>query len=233
MSSRLSNKRAAVTLAAILLSAAVIVIETLLWQNKKYYLTSLIIVLLAMLPFFVRFEGRRPQVRELVLLAVMTALAVAGRAAFYWLPQFKPVCAIVILTAVAFNAGAGFITGAAAGLISNMFFGQGPWTPWQMLGFGLVGYLGGLMFYNREVKPLPLALYGFFSVLIVYGLLLDTGSLLMYSPEPTWAALLGMYASGFVPNLVHAAGTVVFLLLLRKPIIYKLRRVKTKYGILD
>ncbi len=93
-----------------------------------------------MLPFFARFEGRRPQARELVLLAVMTAFAVAGRVAFYWAPQFKPVCAIVILTAVAFNAEAGFITGAAAGLISNMFFGQGPWTPWQMFGFGLVGF---------------------------------------------------------------------------------------------
>lgn len=90
---------------------------------------------------FARFEVRRPQVSEIVLLAVMTAFAVAGRVAFYWAPQFKPVCAIVILTAVAFNAEAGFITGAAAGLISNMFFGQGPWTPWQMFGFGLVGFL--------------------------------------------------------------------------------------------
>ena len=82
----------------------------------------------------------------------MTALAVAGRAAFYWLPQCKPVCAIVILTAVAFTPEAGFVTGAAAGLISNFFFGQGPWTPWQMLGFGLVGFLGGVLFSGRRVR---------------------------------------------------------------------------------
>lgn len=217
----------------LLLSIAVIVVETYLWNNRKYYLTSVIIILLAMLPFFARFEGRRPQVREIVLLAVMTAFAVAGRAAFYWAPQFKPVCAIVILTAIAFNAEAGFITGAASGLISNMFFGQGPWTPWQMLGFGLVGFLAGLIFCGREVKTLPLLVYGFFSVLIVYGVLLDTASLLMYSQEVNLKALLAVYASGFTFNLIHAAATVVFLLLLQKPVLSKLGRIKTKYGMMQ
>lgn len=228
----MKNRRILITSGAVLLSIGIVVIETLLWQNEKYYLTSLIMVLLAMLPFFARFEGRRPQVKEIVLLAVMTALAVAGRAAFYWLPQFKPVCAVVILTAVAFNAEAGFITGAAAGLVSNMFFGQGPWTPWQMLGFGLVGYIGGLLFYGKEPKMLPLVLYGFFSVLIIYGLLLDTGSLLMYSQQPTLQELAAMYVSGFAPNLVHAFGTAVFLAALKNSVLLKLRRIKTKYGIL-
>ena len=219
--------------AALILSAAVVVIETYLWSSRKYYLTSVIMILLAMLPFFTRFERKRPQVFEIVLLAVMTALAVAGRAAFYWAPQFKPVCAIVILTAAAFNAEAGFITGAASGLISNMFFGQGPWTPWQMLGFGLVGFLGGLLFYNREVKTVPLIAYGFLSVLVIYGVLLDTASLLMYSQSVTWNALLAVYASGFPFNLIHGAGTAVFLLLLKKPVLSKLRRIKIKYGMMD
>ncbi len=232
MPEKMKSRRIAVMAAVLVLSAVIIVIETYLWNNRKYYLTSLIIILLAMLPFFARFEGRRPQVREIVLLAVMTAFAVAGRAAFYWAPQFKPVCAIVILTAAAFNAEAGFITGAASGLISNMFFGQGPWTPWQMLGFGLVGFFGGALFYGREVKTVPLVSYGFFSVLIVYGALLDTGSLLMYSQDVTVSALLAMYASGFAFNLVHAAGTAVFLLLLKKPVLSKLRRIKIKYGMM-
>ncbi len=232
MPEKMKSRRIAVMAAVLALSAVIIVIETYLWNNRKYYLTSLIIILLAMLPFFARFEGRRPQVREIVLLAVMTAFAVAGRAAFYWAPQFKPVCAVVILTAAAFSAEAGFITGAASGLISNMFFGQGPWTPWQMLGFGLVGFFGGALFYGREVKTVPLVAYGFFSVLIVYGVLLDTGSLLMYSQDVTVSALLAMYASGFAFNLVHAAGTAVFLLLLKKPVLSKLRRIKIKYGMM-
>lgn len=228
----LSNRTIAASAAAVALSALVIVVETYLWKNRSYYLTSLIIILLAMLPFFICFERKKPQVREIVLLAVMTALAVAGRAAFYWAPQFKPVCAIVILTAAAFNAQAGFITGAAAALISNIFFGQGPWTPWQMLGFGLVGFFAGILFYDREVKTVPLLAYGFFSVLIIYGLLLDTASLLIYSQDVSINALLAMYASGFVFNLIHATATLVFLLLLKKPILSKLSRIKTKYDLL-
>ena len=227
------NRRITIAAAVLILSVILIIAETYLWNNRKYYLTSVIMILFAMLPFFVRFEGRRPQVREIVLLAVMTAFAVAGRAAFYWAPQFKPVCAIVILTAAAFNAEAGFIVGAASALISNMFFGQGPWTPWQMLGFGLAGFFGGLLFYNREVKTAPLLAYGFFSVLIIYGVLLDTASLLMYSQDVTWKALLAVYASGFSFNLIHSASTVVFLVLLRKPVLTKFRRIKIKYGMMD
>lgn len=233
MPQTVKKSRVTVALAVIVLSAAAIAVETWLWSSRKYYLTLVIIILLAMLPFFARFEVRRPQVSEIVLLAVMTAFAVAGRVAFYWAPQFKPVCAIVILTAVAFNAEAGFITGAAAGLISNMFFGQGPWTPWQMFGFGLVGFFSGILFRDREVKTAPLLIYGFFSVLIIYGVLLDTGSLFMYSQEMSWKALLAMYASGFTFNLIHASGTVVFLLLLQKPVLSKLRRIKIKYGMLQ
>ena len=231
MPQTVKKSRVTVTLMVIVLSAAAIAVETWLWSSRKYYLTSVIIILLAMLPFFARFEGRRPQVSEIVLLAVMTAFAVAGRVAFYWAPQ--PVCAIVILTAAAFNAEAGFLTGAAAGLISNMFFGQGPWTPWQMFGFGLVGFFAGILFRDREVKTAPMLVYGFFSVLIIYGVLLDTGSLLMYSQELRWKALLAMYASGFTFNLIHASGTVVFLLLLQKPVLSKLRRIKIKYGMLQ
>lgn len=232
MPETVNRRRAWVSAAAIILSAALLAVETALWKNKQYYLTSVIIILLAFAMLFARFERRRPQAREIVILAVMTALAVAGRAAFYWAPQFKPVCAIVIITAVAFNAEAGFITGAAAGLVSNFFFGQGPWTPWQMLGFGLVGFFAGLIFYDKEVKKLPLLLYGFFSVFIVYGVIVDTGSLFMYSQAVSWKALLAMYASGLVFNLIHAAGTVIFLWLLSDPLLSKLKRIKIKYGML-
>ena len=134
---------------------------------------------------------------------------------------------------MAFTPEAGFVTGAAAGLISNFFFGQGPWTPWQMLGFGLVGFLGGVLFSGRKVQLVPLLLYGFFSVLIVYGVLLDTASMLMYNAVPSWQLWLATCASGFVFNLIHAGATAVFLLLLYKPLLSKLARVKEKYGLLE
>ena len=147
MSHRLTRRTWAALGILLVAIPALMAVFVCVWDERKYYLTSLLLVGLMFVPFVLRFEGRRPQARELVLLATMTALAVAGRAAFYWLPQCKPVCAIVILTAVAFTPEAGFVTGAAAGLISNFFFGQGPWTPWQMLGFGLVGFLGGISRY--------------------------------------------------------------------------------------
>ena len=164
MSHRLTRRTWAALGILLVAIPALMAVFVCVWDERKYYLTSLLLVGLMFVPFVLRFEGRRPQARELVLLATMTALAVAGRAAFYWLPQCKPVCAIVILTAVAFTPEAGFVTGAAAGLISNFFFGQGPWTPWQMLGFGLVGFLGGVLFAGRKVRLVPLLLYGVFSV---------------------------------------------------------------------
>ena len=156
MSHRLTRRTWAALGILLVAIPALMAVFVCVWDERKYYLTSLLLVGLMFVPFVLRFEGRRPQARELVLLATMTALAVAGRAAFYWLPQCKPVCAIVILTAVAFTPEAGFVTGAAAGLISNFFFGQGPWTPWQMLGFGLVGFLGGVLFAGRKVRLVPL-----------------------------------------------------------------------------
>lgn len=228
-----SGRRVTAFVLALAASAALLLAETFLWKNRQYYLSSVILLILAIAMLFARFERRRPQVREIVILAVMTALAVAGRAAFYWAPQFKPVCAIVILTAVAFGAESGFMTGAAAGLISNFFFGQGPWTPWQMVSFGLVGYLAGMLFRGTAVKRTPLLVYGFLSVLIVYGIIMDTANVLMYSQAVTWPLLLASYVSGFAFNLIHAAATVVFLLLLQEPILSKLRRINTKYGILE
>ena len=219
MSHRLTRRTWAALGILLVAIPALMAVFVCVWDERKYYLTSLLLVGLMFVPFVLRFEGRRPQARELVLLATMTALAVAGRAAFYWLPQCKPVCAIVILTAVAFTPEAGFVTGAAAGLISNFFFGQ--------------GFLGGVLFAGRKVRLVPLLLYGFFSVLIVYGVLLDTASMLMYNAVPSWQLWLATCASGFVFNLIHAGATAVFLLLLHQPLLRKLARVKEKYGLLE
>jgi energy-coupling factor transport system substrate-specific component len=99
-----------------------------------------------MLPFVFAFEGRKPQARELVVIAVMVAITVAGRAAFFMTPQFKPVSALVIISGAALGAESGFVVGALSGFVSNFFFGQGPWTPWQMFAFGLIGFISGLLF---------------------------------------------------------------------------------------
>ena len=129
------------TLAAIFL--IVVMIPVTIWvgihffNDRKYLLISLFIVFYSMIPFFLTFESRRPQAREVLIIAVLTAIAVAGRAAFFMVPSFKPVMAFVIISAVCFGAESGFLVGALSMLVSNMLFGQGPWTPWQMFSMGI------------------------------------------------------------------------------------------------
>lgn len=121
-------------------------------NDRKYYFISLLIVIYTMLPFVMVFENRKPQARELIVVAVLAAIAVAGRAAFFMLPQFKPVVAIVIIAGVCFGAESGFLVGAVTGFVSNFFFGQGPWTPGQMFCFGIIGFLAGILYKKGILK---------------------------------------------------------------------------------
>lgn len=216
---------------------AVILFGIFFLNDRSYYFISLCLIILSMLPFFLVFENRRPQAREVVVIAVMAALAVAGRAAFFMLPQFKPVAAIVIIAGVGLGAEAGFLTGALAGFVSNFFFGQGPWTPWQMFAFGIVGFLGGLIFRRKRGRwkhfRLWLCIYGGLSVLVIYGFLLDTASVFMGMGSINKAAFLAMYASGLPMNVIHGAATVFFLAVLGEPMLCKLERIRKKYGILE
>ena len=232
MSHRLTRRTWAALGILLVAIPALMAVFVCVWDERKYYLTSLLLVGLMFVPFVLRFEGRRPQARELVLLATMTALAVAGRAAFYWLPQCKPVCAIVILTAVAFTPEAGFVTGAAAGLISNFFFGQGPWTPWQMLGMGLCGFLAGLVFHRGRAPRNrgTLCVFGVVSAFAVYGILLNAYSALLATGALTWQSLAVYCASGIAMDAVQAISAVSFLWFFTEPMLDKLERVKIKYG---
>ena len=102
---------------------AVIAVGMLEFNDRYYYITASLIIICSFIPFLMLFEKRRPRARELVVIAVMTALGVAGRAAFYMLPQFKPIAATVIITGVSLGCEAGFITGALTAFVSNKFFG--------------------------------------------------------------------------------------------------------------
>ena len=108
--------------------------------DRKYYIASVLIMIYSMIPFFASFESRKPQARELVTLAVMCAIAVASRAAFVWAENFKPIGGIVMIAGMAFGPQAGFMTGSLSMIVSDIMFGQGPWTPWQMFSYGLLGY---------------------------------------------------------------------------------------------
>jgi hypothetical protein len=270
---RLAKRTVVAAVLMVLCIPAVIAANIFLFEDRSYYAVSLIIIALSMVPFALVFEGRKPQARELVVIAVMVAIAVAGRAAFFMIPQFKPVVAIVIIAGAALGAESGFAVGALSGFVSNFIFGQGPWTPWQMFAFGIIGFLAGLIFYrlaaaigapSRDgvLKPdaatggkwydtnrlgwnvrarkrvewlrvIVFCVFGGGITFALYGILLDTAAAVMFSNGAfSAAALIATYMTGVPLNAVHAAATVFFLLLLARPMIEKLERVKKKYGLL-
>jgi energy-coupling factor transport system ATP-binding protein len=203
--------------------------------GRKYFVTSVLIVVESMVPFFVAFEGRKPQARELVILSVLSALAIGGRAVFFALPGFKPVAALVILTGVAFGAEAGFLVGAVTMLVSNVLFGQGPWTPWQMFAMGAIGLTAGILFrkglLNRD--RLSLSVFGGLSIFVIYGGILNPTSVWMYQSSPSLKMILTTFVTGLPADAVHAMATVFFLWFLSESMLRKLDRVKVKYGLIE
>ena len=230
------SRRTISAAAMILLAVPLTIVAGVLWfGDRKYYFISLLVVFETMLPFFFLFEGRKPQARELVIIAALCALGVAGRAAFFMLPQFKPVAALVIISGVAFGGETGFLVGAVTMLTSNMLFGQGPWTPWQMFAMGLIGFLAGVLFRKGVLRRsrLPLCVFGGLAVIVFYGGLMNPSFVIMYNDHPTWPMFLAAYLQGFPFDLVHAAATIVFLWFLSRPMLEKLDRIKVKYGLID
>ncbi|WP_202128898.1 ECF transporter S component [Paenibacillus dendrobii] len=234
-SKRLSRRTLWAAIFILVLIPATILLGVYVLNDRKYYFISLLIVLYTMVPFALVFEQRKPQARELIVIAVLTAIAVAGRGAFFMLPQFKPVVAIVIIAGVSLGAEAGFLVGAMTGFVSNFFFGQGPWTPWQMFCFGIIGFLAGILFKKGWLRKskLSLCIYGGLATFVIYGGIINVGSLLMFTPEFSWPALLATYISGFWFDMVHAISTVFFLFIISRPMIEKLDRIKTKYGLIE
>lgn len=232
------SKRTVLSILIILVAIPFVIFFGIFFLNDRSEIfIALCIITLSMIPFAMVFEQRRPQAREILLIAVMAAIAVVGRMAFFMIPQFKPVTAIVIITGISLGAEAGFATGAVAGFVSNFFFGQGPWTPWQMFAFGIIGFLAGLIFRGRRARlkdNLPLlCIFGGVATFVIYGFLLDTASVTMFATDFKWETFLAMYASGVPFNIIHGVSTIVFLFFMARPFGRKLDRVKKKYGILE
>ena len=141
--------------------------------------------------------------------------------------------AVVIIVGISLGAETGFITGAMSAFLSNFYFGQGSWTPFQMFALGLVGFFSGIAFRRIPVNKFTLCLYGVGSVLVLYGGIVDINTLFYYEGENTRMAVLAVYGASFPFNLAFGISTAVFLVILHKPVLRKLARVKRKYGLID
>lgn len=228
------------TLAAVVLIVFLIPVTLylglILLDNKQYYITALAVLIECMLPFFMVFEGRKPKARELVIISVLCALAIAGRAAFFMLPEFKPVLAVVIISGAALGGETGFLVGAVTMLVSNIMFSQGPWTPWQMFAAGIIGFLTGVLCKKGLLRRtrLPLSIYGAVCALVIYGGIMNPVSALIWTGNSlNLNIILGYYLTGLPMDCIHAAATAIFLWFLAEPMLEKLDRVKVKYGLVE
>lgn len=202
--------------------------------GRSFYITGTLIILELMLPFFMAFEGRKPQARELVVIAVMCALAVAGRAAIP-IPNFKAIFAIIMLTGIAFGPEAGFMVGAISAFASDFFYQLGAYTPWQMMAYGAGGMLSGFFFAKGRLpqKPWIMAVFGFFAVILWVGPLLDCSHIFLMLSQINWDGVLATFISGFYVNITQAICTVLVMLFLGRPLLDKLDRIKVKYGMME
>ena len=203
-------------------------------SGRAYYVTSTLVILEILIPFLLAFEGRKPQARELVVIAVLCALAVASRAAIP-IPNFKPTYAVIMLSGIAFGPEAGFLVGAVTAFASNFFYGQGAYTPWQLFAYGAGGMLAGFVFRKKWLprEPLAMGIFGYLVVLLFIGPILDTCSVFLTLPEISLKSAWPLYISGFPVNLSQGACTFLTMLLFGRPLLEKLDRVKTQYGMME
>ncbi|MDQ6820214.1 MAG: hypothetical protein M3076_07735, partial [Actinomycetota bacterium] len=177
---------------------------------------------------FAWYERKRPDARIVALVATLAAFAALGRIAFAALPNVKPTTDIVLISGYALGGPPGFVVGALAGVVSNFFFGQGPWTPWQMAAWGATGMFGaGLARLTRgRIERWPLALIcavaGF-----TFAAIQDVGDWVTYS-DHSRAQLAVYVGKGVGFDTVHAAGCLIFAVAFGPALMRSLRRFNTR-----
>lgn len=232
---KLSRRTKLAAILILLLIPATLFVGEAWLGGRQYRMIALLLLLEMMAPFVLIFEGRKPQTRELVLIACLCAIGVAGRAAFFMLPECKPVLALTVIAGVAFGGETGFLVGAMTMLCSNMLFGQGPWMPWQMFAMGVIGFLAGVLFRKGLLcrSRMTLCVFGAISAILIYGGIMNPAAAVMAGMELKVGTLVAYYITGFPVDCVHAAATWLFLWFGARPMLEKLDRIKVKYGLVE
>ncbi len=210
----------------VMIIALVILAGTISFLAKKYLLVAFAIAFLGLALFITGYERKKVGTRRMVLVAVITALCIVGR----FIPFFKPITALTVLAAVYLGGEAGFLVGALSALLSNFYFGQGPWTPFQMLAWGAIGLFAGLLAKSlRKSKGLLIG-YGVLAG-IIYSLVMDVWTVLWYDAGFSLELYKAAIITALPHTIMYAFSNLVFLWLLAKPVGDKLSRVKLKYGV--
>lgn len=208
---------------------------SLIWDDN-YLLFSFGLIVVSILFFIIRFEKRKIESRELVLLAVLAAIAAVGRIPFASIPSVQPTTFVIMMSGVVFGAESGFMIGAVAALASNMILGQGPWTPWQMVAWGLVGMTAGLLGKSHFMSKMwGRILFGIIWGFL-FGWIMNLWSLFAFTQSGasfSFNAFITYLTSSVLFDSMHSISNVIFLLLFGNVWIKVLKRFKSKYGLLD
>lgn len=196
------------------------------FSAKRHLLISMGVAILAVLLFFAGFEQKKTGSRRLVIVSVLTALCIAGR----FIPLFKPVTALTIIAGMCLGGEAGFLVGALAAVLSNFYFGQGPWTAFQMLGWGMIGFIAGLMGGLLKRHKAFLMIYGVLSG-VIYSFVMDIWTVMWYDGGLNWQLYMASVVAALPHTALYSISNFAFLWFLAKPFGEKLERVRIKYGI--
>ncbi|MBQ6152720.1 MAG: ECF transporter S component [Ruminococcus sp.] len=210
----------------LLVIPALVMIGAFLFSAERYLIISLGVAVLSLLLFYTGIEEKKIGSRRMVLTAIFTALSVVGR----FIPVFKPVTALTVIAAVYLGAESGFLVGSLSALISNIYFGQGPWTPFQMLAWGLIGLFAGYLSAPLKKHRWALLCYGVLSG-VFFSFVMDIWTVLWYNGGFSLELYLAALVSAIPYTVVYAVSNFIFLFFLAKPMGQKLERVKIKYGV--
>ena len=205
---------------------AVVIGGAFAFDAKRQMFISFCVAALSVILFVAGFEKKEIGTRRMVIVSVMIALSVVGR----FIPFFKPVTALTIITAIYLGGEAGFMTGAFSALISNFYFGQGPWTPFQMLGWGLVGLAAGALAKPLKKSRVFLLIFGALSG-AVFSAIMDVWMVMWYNEGFDVSLYLSAVLTALPHTALYAASNFIFLFFLAKPFGEKLERIKIKYGV--
>ena len=210
----------------LVLIPAVAVCGSVLFSEQKHIFVSLVVAFFSLVLFITGFERKVTGTRRMVLVEVITAISVLGR----FIPFFKPITALTVITAMFLGGEAGFLVGSLSALLSNFYFGQGPWTAFQMLAWGLIGYVAGLIAESLKRNRALLLAYGVLSG-IAFSLIMDVWTVLWYSAGFDMELYIASITAAIPHTILYAVSNFIFLFFLAKPFGDKLERIKVKYGV--
>lgn len=210
-----------------------LVISFVIFQYEAYLLVSMIIIAMVMIPFFARFEIQKLTGREVVILAMLAAIAAISRVPFAPIPSVQPTSFIIIMTGLVFGAESGFMIGVVSAIVSNIFLGQGPWTPWQMFTWGMMGMSAGLLRHTWWMKNIwGKVIFGFIWGYL-FGWIMNVWIVVSNLENMTFQLFASIYAASIYFDLAHGLSNVFFLLFFSTSFMKILKRFKRKYGLLE